>query len=645
MQSGPNAQRETGGDEQHVVAPAGNGSQSGHNQQAFTTPNGYLIPRFGPPLTPANTTEALITSDDSVPGEQIAVVPVTAASESGGEGVQASDGASSRRRILTAATVIMVGSLFSSILGMVRIEALNIFFYGAASGAFVIALRPIQQLSDLLVGGSVSGALIPTFVDYSNPEQRAELRRVFNTVFNLVAILMALAVGVLVFIAPTLIPFYLAKEGHADQGLTVRLVQIAALALFGLGLYAATSGLLYALRDVVYPAFATGIQHVGVIVCGVVALIAGALIVGVPLGDIFRHETGGALDMARTIGAYGLAGGLVLGALCEVVILIPGLRKAHISWRPVLDIRHPAVRQIVRLYAPIAAGLILSVAQQNLEIYLLGHAPGGVAENATALQSATTLVQFPTGLVAAALSFAVLPPLTDAANRRDTADFKRTLVLGFRLGLLLMIPAAVGLIALRTPIMALLFQHGTCQHGCTVRNALALQNYAYQLPFLALDQLLIAAFYARKNTIIPVVVGVVSIGFWALVAVPFATTIGLPAIALANAALNSGHAIILLVLLTLAIGNLGWRELGGGLARIVLAAIVMGLVCWGGLLLLPHLSASLFTLDNLRGQALTVILVGGAASLAYFALVAALRVEEVGMLAGIVRARLGGRKQ
>ena len=623
-------------------------TENGHH--VLHTPNGRLLPRFGPPLTPADSTEALIVSDDSVPGEAFAVVPVASASvaeqgEAGDDIAQANAGASSRRRILTAATVIMVGSLLSSILGMARIEALNILFYGAASGAFVIALRPIQQLSDLLVGGSVSGALIPTFVDYSKPEQREELRRVFSTVFNLVAILMALAVGVLVIIAPTLIPFYLTKESQADQGLTVRLVQIAALALFGLGLYAATSGLLYALRDVVYPAFATGIQHVGVIVGGIVALIAGALVVGVPLGNIFRHASGGALDMARTIGAYGLAAGLVIGALCEVAILIPGLRKAHIRWRPVLDIRHPAVRQIVRLYAPIAAGLMLSVAQQNLEIYLLGHAPGGVAENATALQSATTLVQFPTGLVAAALSFAVLPPLTDAANRRDNADFKRTLVLGFRLGLLLMIPAAVGLIALRTPIMALLFQHGVCQHGCTVRNALALQNYAYQLPFLALDQLLIAAFYARKNTIIPVVVGVVSIGFWALVAVPFAPTIGLPAIALANAALNSGHAIILLVLLTLAIGNLGWRELGGGIARITLAAIAMGLVCWGGLLLLPHLSASLFSLDNLRGQALTVILVGGAASVVYFALVAALRVEEVGMLAGIVRARLGGRRR
>jgi putative peptidoglycan lipid II flippase len=260
------------------------------------------------------------------------------------------------------------------------------------------------------------------------------------------------------------------------------------------------------------------------------------------------------------------------------------------------------------------------------------------------LQSATTLVQFPTGLVAAALSFAVLPPLTAAANAGDTAGFKRTLALGFRLGLLLMTPAMVGLIALRTPVVALLFQHGACHTGCTYMNALALQNYAYQLPFLALDQLLIAAFYARKNTIVPVVVGVVAIGLWALVAVPFTPTIGMPALAFANTTLNSGHAVILFVLLTITIGNLGLRELWAGLWRIALASVAMGGVIWGLLALLPLWAPTIFTLDSLRGQALTVVAAGLPATLIYFALVSLLGVQEIRMLGGIIRARLGGRR-
>jgi putative peptidoglycan lipid II flippase len=449
----------------------------------------------------------------------------------------------------------------------------------------------------------------------------------------------------LFFLAPWLATLYdLNHPSVADQQLTASFIRITAFGLFGLGLYAVGSALLYALKDVVYPAFATFIQHVGVIAIGIIALFVAAARLGLPVGVIFSHQSGGALDALQSAGAVGLAAGFVIGAAGEAILIYPGLRRSHTTWRPAFNIRHPAVRQIGRLYVPIAAGLLISLAQQNVELILNGLAPGNTFLNITALGSATTLVQFPTGLVAAALSFAVLPPLTAAANAGDMAGFKRTLALGFRLGLLLMTPAMVGLIALRTPVVALLFQHGACHTGCTYMNALALQNYAYQLPFLALDQLLIAAFYARKNTIVPVVVGVVSIGVWALVAVPFTPTVGMPALALANAALNSSHAIILFALLTIFIGNLGLRELWGGLWRIALSSAAMGAVIWGLLTLLPQWAPTVFTLDSLRGQALTVVAAGLPATLLYFALVSLLGVQEIRMLGGIIRARLGGRR-
>ncbi len=548
-----------------------------------------------------------------------------------------------RKGIVSSAVVIMIGQLLSSVLGMARIETLNVLFWGTASGAFVFALRPIQQVSDLLVGSSVSGALIPTFVDRSAAQQREELQRICSTVANIVMILMAGAVIALFFLAPALADIYTPND-PVDAGLIATLMRIAAFALFGLGLYAVSSALLYALRDVVYPAFAPAVQHIGVILGGVVALLLIAMQLHLPLGDAFSRSSTALITDLHIKGANGLAVGLAVGSLAEFLVLTPALIRARAVWRPVLDLRHPAVRQIVRLYAPIAAGLLLNLGQQNVELLLIGRMPGGAGQNITALQSATTLVQFPVGLVSAALSFAVLPPLTAAATRGDTTDFKRTLVLGFRLGLLLMVPAMVGLVALDTPIVSLLFQHGTCQHGCTVRNSLALENYAYQLPFLALQQILIAAFYARKNTIVPVVVAILSLGFWAIVAVPFAPTIGLPAIAFANTALNSGQAIVLFILLTLMIGDLGLRNLGGGLARIGLAAAAMWAVCWAGLRFLPSLAPHLFTLTNLRGEALTVVVIGGAATIVYFALIIAFRVEEINMLGAVVRARLGGRK-
>ncbi|MGH2516015.1 MAG: lipid II flippase MurJ, partial [Ktedonobacterales bacterium] len=383
---------------------------------------------------------------------------------------------------------------------------------------------------------------------------REDLRRVYSTIINLVLIVMTVAVIAIFFAAPAFVPLLAGKSSFGTQGqqLAVTLVRIIAFSLYGLGLYAVTAGLLYALKEVVFPAFATALYHVGIIVFGLAALWLAAHQLGLSLAGVTRAGSASAAsDSAHLLGAQGLAVGAAVGAFGEFLLLIPGLRKVRVVWRPVLDLRHPGVRQILRLYVPLVAGLVLSIAQQVVDVYLWGNSPGGAPENATALQTGTQLVQFPIGLIAAAFSFAVLPLLAAAATRNDMREFKHTLAMGFRLGLVLMVPAMVGLIALRVPILALLFQHGECGTGCTVRNALAVQNYAIQLPFVALDQLLIAAFYARKNTIVPVIVGVISIGFYLLVALPFGPTIGLPALAFANTMYIVSHALILFVLLSL----------------------------------------------------------------------------------------------
>lgn len=550
------------------------------------------------------------------------------------------------RRVVKSATIISLGTLLGSVMGFVRSEVVNALFYGDASGAFTLALRPIQQVSDLLVGGSVSGALIPTFVDYSDQERREELRQIYSTVANLVALVMLAACAAVVFAAPYFVPLETSKFSPDAQRLTVRLVQLAALSLLGLGLYLVGSALLYAMKEVVYPAFAPALYHAGVIVGGVLILLFALHQAGLPLGTAL-HSSGqdtALVRMARFTGAKGLAIGASIGAFAEFVLLLPALRRILGHWRPVLRLRHPAVRHILRLYAPLATGLIVSVIVQNIDVALTGLTPGGAPENATSIASAVLLIQFPVGLVSSALSLAVFPLLVPAATAGDMVGFKRTLRLGFRLGLLLMVPATVGLLALASPIMVLLFQHGLCGAGCTYRNVLALQTMAWQLPFLVLDQLLIFAYYARKNTVTPTIIGIVGAGIFVLVAAPLAPHIGLPGITWANAIQNSSHAVILFALLTLAIGDLGIRDLLSGGGRILLAGALMFLVCLGALRYLPHLNHGLFRPDSTVGALALLVVSGGVGLIVYFALVAALRVEELRTLGAVVRARLRGRR-
>src|SRR5260221_6870766 len=210
-----------------------------------------------------------------------------------------------RRRLIATAGVIAAGQLLSSVLGFVRIAVLNVLFYPVVSGTFLFALRPIQQINDLLVGGSVSGALIPTFVDYGEPASREELRRIYSTVANLVLICMCVAVPLLILAAPAIISLEIVRGGDSPQ-LTIQLVRLASFSLIGLGLFAATSALLYALKQVVFPAFATGIYHVAIITCGVLALLLAAYQFHLPLASTFsRDSASSAVPHAREPAAPG----------------------------------------------------------------------------------------------------------------------------------------------------------------------------------------------------------------------------------------------------------------------------------------------------------------------------------------------------
>src|SRR5690349_12448537 len=96
---------------------------------------------------------------------------------------------SERREIVKSATWVMLGNLGSSVMGMVR-QIVVTGFGKTIAGPFNSALVPAQTFNDFLINGSVSGALIPTFNDYSAPEKRDELRRLVFTIVNLVVLVM-----------------------------------------------------------------------------------------------------------------------------------------------------------------------------------------------------------------------------------------------------------------------------------------------------------------------------------------------------------------------------------------------------------------------------------------------------------------------
>jgi len=557
---------------------------------------------------PAETPEGVGT-----PSGDILSMPVSVATV----GEEAPQQAGARRQIVKSATLVMLGNLGSSIMGMLR-QIVVASLGGAVAGDFISALKPTQTFYDFIVNGSVPGVLIPTFNDYAAPEKREEFRRVVFTVVNIIILIMLVASLLFLVFSPSLIDILAAGFKASDKTLTLHFAQIIFFSLVILGPFSVLLAGLYAVKEFGWPAFATAAYHVGIIV----GAVAGSL-----LSQRYLH-----------LGQYGLAVGVILGALGEIGLLIPGLRNQRIRYMLVIDWRHPALRRILKLYGPVAVSFLASMALVFLDTSLQSQTPGH-SHSVAAMGLATTLIQFPVGLVAAALSLAVLPTLSEYARGNDMERFKETLQLGFRLGLLLMIPAAAGLIVLQLPIVTLVFRHGHYTAQDAQLTAIALQNYAYQLPFVAMDQLLIAAFYARKNTLVPVIVGFVSMLCYLGVALPFWRVGGVAVLAFANTVQNSMHAIILLVLLRMTIGSMSVRKTAPTVLKILVATAAMVAVAWVLQKVLGHIA--LFSLSHLLGALLTVAIAGGLATAVYFGLILLFKVEEISLLQRAVMTKLG----
>jgi putative peptidoglycan lipid II flippase len=513
------------------------------------------------------------------------------------------------RDIARAAMIVALGNISSRVLGLLR-ETVISHLFGATGmvSAFRVASIVPTMIYDLLIGGMISAALVPVFTDYAAPEKRQELWRLASTLFTLVAIVFALIVLLLELVAPTVA--WTLGGGFDEQLLVLaaRLTRLVMPSVLFFGLAGASTGLLYANKRFVYPAFGASMFNLGIIL--------------------------GALVLGERLGIASLSLGVLLGSILQLAIQLPGLRQLGFSFH--LDLTHPGLRRMGSLYLPVAMGLIVS----QVGIAIDRNLASRTGEQSIAwMQNATTLIQFPLGLVAVAVSTAILPSLSRLATGADLVRFRRTLGMGLRVVMLLIVPASVGLFVLATPVVALVFEHGAFLPYDTIRTSQALRVYLLGLSFAALDQLLIFAFYARKDTRTPVLVGILGVAVYLVAALLLILPLGMLGLVLANSIQLTSHALVMLYLAHRHFDGLRNQGLGRTALKVVIASVVTGTVVYASLPGLARVAAYSSVWSEL-------VLVGGAAVLgllAYGVMIWILRVEDVAILKDLVLARLPSR--
>lgn len=496
------------------------------------------------------------------------------------------------------ATVLALGNVGSRVLGLLR-EIVIAALFGAtgAVSAFRIAAQIPNLVYDMLIGGMLSAALVPVL----SAQKRAERRELFAVLLGIFGGALA-ALSVLLFVIAPWLARLLAvgfEDDPALSALTVQLIRIMTPAVWFFSIAGLLAAGLFASQRFSIPALGSAIFNLGVVIT-------------MPL-------------LAGRIGIQAAAVGVVFGSVLQASVMAWDVRRAGLPMRPRFNLRHPALKQIVRLYLPIAAGLVVMLFQVGLDRRLAST----TGEQSIAwMAAATTLQQLPLGLISVAVALASLPSLSRFFAAHDEGSFRSTLGKGMRYVVLLIAPAAVGLALLAEPVTRLLFERGAFTPADTTAVVNALYIYLIGMIFAAIDFPLNYAFYARNNTLTPAIVGVASVGVYVIVAFSQLESQGYLGLVWADTAKQAAHAVIMIVLTWRLLRMAGSGGIGRGTlvqaAKVALSAAIMALVLWlARAWLLGFLPAGAW------GDLLLVVIAGGIGVAAYGVALWGMRVNEV----------------
>ncbi len=502
-----------------------------------------------------------------------------------------------QKQVARSAVIVSLGNVLSRVVGLARgIVNSNLFGAHGPILAFTAAEIVPRRFYELLVGGMITSALVPTLSEFAAQDDHDELWRLGSLLLTLAMVGLGSIVLVLQWIAPWITRILVGGFDAALQAETTRLLRIVLWGILFLGLSGLTTSLCQALQRFTLPALTTAMFNVVMVVT--------------------------ALMLGPRWGVSGLAVGLVAGAALQLILQLPALRDMR--FRPSLQLDHPALRRILYLYLPIVLGMI----PNELGIVLDRNLASRVGNSMAIMDYATLLRQFPLGLVSMAVSTAILPALArQSALERGAGStaFRETLSGGLRMVLLLTMPAVALLGVLAGPVVALIFEHGEFGPADTLQVALALRHYLLGLVFAAVDQPLVFAFYARQDTMTPAAVGVIGVVLYTLVAVPTVGSLGMVGLILANNVQLAGHTLIMLVLFWRRVGSLGQFGLGKMLLQTLVASGVMGGIVYA----LAGWLTRWLPLVGRPGWAVVVGVSGCVGGSIYLALCAWMRVPEL----------------
>jgi putative peptidoglycan lipid II flippase len=465
--------------------------------------------------------------------------------------------ASEKMAMTRAAGVVGLWTSVSRIMGFVR-DLVIAYFLGAGSGAdaFFVAFRIPNLLRRLFGEGAFSAAFIPTYVETLRKDGVTEGEHLARITFTFAAIVLAIITVTGIVFSPWIVrviaPGFFDDPDKAKYLLTVSLNRIMFPYIFFISLTALASGVLNSMGHFSAPAAAPIVLNVSMI--SSVALLC----------TLFKVPP-----------YYALAWGVVAAGILQLALQVPFMASRGIRILPNFRFGHPALKRIGKLFVPAAFGGAVYQINVMIGTILASMLPTGAVSY---LYYADRLVELPLGVFAIALGTAILPSMSRQAADGDIPALRESVSYSLRLINFFTIPASVGLIVLRVPIIATLFQRGAFTPADSRETASALLWYTVGLWAFSGLKVVTQAFFSMKDTKTPVYVSIVAVIVNLVGGLLLMGPMRQGGLALATSVAAAINVMILFAILVRRLEGFPVRELLISSVRIGVASLVMGIL-------------------------------------------------------------------
>ncbi len=512
--------------------------------------------------------------------------------------------------IVKSTGIVAISTLMSRIMGFVRDMVIaSVFGASAFLDGFWIAFTIPNIFRRLVAEGTLTISFVPVYTEYLVNKGEKEALLLAQKTLSILLLVLIIIISLGEIFSPELIRligYGFSDVNQIDQ--TISLNRIMFPYLFFVSLVAFAMGYLNSHKYFFAPAFATVLLNVGFIIGAV----------------FFRHYFDKPL--------YGLALGVILGGILQLILQIPYLIKAGFKFKLSIDFNHPGIRKIFLMIAPALFGIAIYQINILMSRTLASMLPEG---SISYLYYSDRLTELVLGVFVISIGNVILPELSNFSTTDDFNRIRNLYSSSIRSALFFAIPASIALMVIGLPIISVLFMRDQFTPGIAVLTYRALLFASIGIASVSVIRITVPTFFSIKETKIPVIASTVSfVVNISLGYILMQTSLQHAGLTLALSIAATIQMLILLIWLQKKIGKIDIKSIVLPALKFILSGMVMAIVIWYIAAQVDWLNAPFIT----RLSYLFLIVITGGLTYLLFCLI--MKVDEIKYFKDAIQKRL-----